>query len=218
MSNGASGKDRSRALDILIYLAERPGQVIGKKELIDNVWPDVQPMPDGRRLGALCSVKRAGGAGMGAVRPWRCYGRHRTCHLGGALVRRTVAARGTQGLVRTGPCRPVRGGSTNSFNRDRWIEGSFPGPRKQDGPKAFLTSRGYEAPVMVEMSCRAMRSGGLCAIASAVSVECGRASAATGCAANPIKDIRKVKEFHHVSHVTTGNWSRCPAGASRKDQ
>lgn len=41
MSNGASGKDRSRALDILIYLAERPGQVIGKKELIDNVWPDV---------------------------------------------------------------------------------------------------------------------------------------------------------------------------------
>src|SRR5260370_474335 len=31
----------SRALDILIYLAERPGQVIGKKELIDNVWPDV---------------------------------------------------------------------------------------------------------------------------------------------------------------------------------
>jgi predicted ATPase/DNA-binding winged helix-turn-helix (wHTH) protein len=31
----------SRALDILIYLAERPGEVIGKKQLIDHVWPDV---------------------------------------------------------------------------------------------------------------------------------------------------------------------------------
>jgi predicted ATPase/DNA-binding winged helix-turn-helix (wHTH) protein/tetratricopeptide (TPR) repeat protein len=31
----------SRALDILIYLAERPGEVIGKKELIDQVWSDV---------------------------------------------------------------------------------------------------------------------------------------------------------------------------------
>jgi predicted ATPase/DNA-binding winged helix-turn-helix (wHTH) protein len=31
----------SRALDILIYLAERPGEVVGKKELIDQVWSDV---------------------------------------------------------------------------------------------------------------------------------------------------------------------------------
>jgi DNA-binding winged helix-turn-helix (wHTH) protein len=31
----------SRALDILIYLANRPGEVITKKELIDRVWPDV---------------------------------------------------------------------------------------------------------------------------------------------------------------------------------
>jgi predicted ATPase/DNA-binding winged helix-turn-helix (wHTH) protein len=30
-----------RALDILIYLAERPGEVIAKKALIDHVWPDV---------------------------------------------------------------------------------------------------------------------------------------------------------------------------------
>ena len=30
-----------RALDILIYLAERPGEVIPKKELVDHVWPDV---------------------------------------------------------------------------------------------------------------------------------------------------------------------------------
>jgi adenylate cyclase len=31
----------SRAFDILVYLAERPGKVIGKKELIDHVWSDV---------------------------------------------------------------------------------------------------------------------------------------------------------------------------------
>src|SRR5580700_10491804 len=31
----------SRALDILIYLAERPGEVIAKQELVDHVWSDV---------------------------------------------------------------------------------------------------------------------------------------------------------------------------------
>jgi predicted ATPase/DNA-binding winged helix-turn-helix (wHTH) protein len=30
-----------RALDLLIHLAERPGEVIAKQELIDRVWPDV---------------------------------------------------------------------------------------------------------------------------------------------------------------------------------
>jgi len=30
-----------RALDILIYLAGRPGEVVTKQELIDHVWPDV---------------------------------------------------------------------------------------------------------------------------------------------------------------------------------
>jgi DNA-binding winged helix-turn-helix (wHTH) protein len=30
-----------RALDILICLAERPGEVIAKQELLDRVWPDV---------------------------------------------------------------------------------------------------------------------------------------------------------------------------------
>src|SRR6266516_7531742 len=30
-----------RALDILIYLADRPGDVVAKQELIDHVWSDV---------------------------------------------------------------------------------------------------------------------------------------------------------------------------------
>jgi predicted ATPase/DNA-binding winged helix-turn-helix (wHTH) protein len=41
----------------------------------------------------------AGGARMGAVGPWRCAGRHRTRHLGGATVHRTVAVRGMQAVV-----------------------------------------------------------------------------------------------------------------------
>jgi DNA-binding winged helix-turn-helix (wHTH) protein len=31
----------SRALDILVYLANRPGEVIKRNELIDHVWSDV---------------------------------------------------------------------------------------------------------------------------------------------------------------------------------
>ena len=39
--NGVTLPLGSRAFDILVYLAERPGEVIGKKELIDHVWPEV---------------------------------------------------------------------------------------------------------------------------------------------------------------------------------
>ena len=48
----------SRALDILIYLAERPGQVIGKKELIDNVWPDVIVEEASLRV-HVCTIRKA---------------------------------------------------------------------------------------------------------------------------------------------------------------
>jgi DNA-binding winged helix-turn-helix (wHTH) protein len=48
----------SRALDILIYLAERPGQVIGKKELIDNVWPDVTVEESTLRV-HVCAIRKA---------------------------------------------------------------------------------------------------------------------------------------------------------------
>jgi len=48
----------SRALDILIYLAERPGQVIGKKELIDNVWQDVIVAEAALRV-HVCAIRKA---------------------------------------------------------------------------------------------------------------------------------------------------------------
>jgi len=39
--NGVTLLLGSRAFDILVYLAERPGEVIGKNELIDHVWSNV---------------------------------------------------------------------------------------------------------------------------------------------------------------------------------
>jgi DNA-binding winged helix-turn-helix (wHTH) protein len=39
--DGATLPLGDRAFDILVYLAERPGEVIRKKELIDHVWSDV---------------------------------------------------------------------------------------------------------------------------------------------------------------------------------
>ena len=39
--NGAVLPLGGRALDILIYLAARPGEVIAKRELIDHVWSGV---------------------------------------------------------------------------------------------------------------------------------------------------------------------------------
>ena len=31
----------ARAFDLLVVLAERPGELVGKNELLDRVWPDV---------------------------------------------------------------------------------------------------------------------------------------------------------------------------------
>src|SRR5258705_4611899 len=48
----------SRALDILVYLAERPGQVIGKKELINSVWRDVIVEEVALRV-HVCAIRKA---------------------------------------------------------------------------------------------------------------------------------------------------------------
>src|ERR1700759_3687430 len=39
--DGATLPLGGRALDVLLYLAERPGEVITKQELIEHVWSDV---------------------------------------------------------------------------------------------------------------------------------------------------------------------------------
>src|SRR3954452_340477 len=47
-----------RALDILIYLADRPGEVIAKQELIDHVWSDVT-VEEGSLRVRIAAIRKA---------------------------------------------------------------------------------------------------------------------------------------------------------------
>ena len=53
----------SRALDILIDLAGRPGEVIAKQELIDHVWPDVT-VEEGSLRVHVAAIRKALGDGQ----------------------------------------------------------------------------------------------------------------------------------------------------------
>src|SRR5229473_1785429 len=53
----------SRALDILIYLAQRPGEVIAKQELIDHVWSDVT-VEEGSIRVHVAAIRKALGDGQ----------------------------------------------------------------------------------------------------------------------------------------------------------
>src|SRR5258707_12117957 len=52
-----------RALDILIYLAERPGEVIAKQQLIDHVWPNVT-VEEGSLRVHVAAIRKALGDGQ----------------------------------------------------------------------------------------------------------------------------------------------------------
>src|SRR3982074_104814 len=51
------------ALDILIYLADRPGEVIAKQELIDHVWSDVI-VEEGSLRVHVAAIRKALGDGQ----------------------------------------------------------------------------------------------------------------------------------------------------------
>ena len=53
----------SRALDILIHLAKRPGEVIAKQELIDHVWSDVT-VEEGSLRVHVAAIRKALGDGQ----------------------------------------------------------------------------------------------------------------------------------------------------------
>src|ERR1700682_3936593 len=53
----------SRALDLLIYLAGRPGEVIAKQELIDHVWSDVT-VEEGSIRVHVAAIRKALGDGQ----------------------------------------------------------------------------------------------------------------------------------------------------------
>src|ERR1700716_3688860 len=52
-----------RALDILIYLADRPGEVIAKQELMDHVWSDVT-VEEGNLRVHVAVIRKALGDGQ----------------------------------------------------------------------------------------------------------------------------------------------------------
>src|ERR1700746_2516454 len=52
-----------RALDILIYLADRPGEVVAKQELIDHVWSDVI-VEEGSLRVHVAAIRKALGDGQ----------------------------------------------------------------------------------------------------------------------------------------------------------
>src|SRR3981081_1859391 len=52
-----------RALDMLIYLAGRPGEVIAKQELIDHVWSDVT-VEEGSLRVHVAAIRKALGDGQ----------------------------------------------------------------------------------------------------------------------------------------------------------
>jgi len=52
-----------RALDILIYLADRPGEVIAKQELMDHVWSDIT-VEEGSLRVQVAAIRKALGDGQ----------------------------------------------------------------------------------------------------------------------------------------------------------
>src|ERR1700755_508273 len=56
-----------RALDILTYLADRPGEVIAKQELIDHVWSDVT-VEEGSLRVHVAAIRKALGDGQSGNR------------------------------------------------------------------------------------------------------------------------------------------------------
>src|SRR3984957_13776130 len=52
-----------RALDILIYLADRPGEVVAKQELIGHIWSDVT-VEEGSRRVHVAAIRKALGDGQ----------------------------------------------------------------------------------------------------------------------------------------------------------
>src|ERR1700741_3101050 len=52
-----------RALDVLIYLADRPGEVIAKQEIIDHVWSDVT-VEEGSLRVHVVAIRKALGDGQ----------------------------------------------------------------------------------------------------------------------------------------------------------
>ena len=94
----------SRALDILIYLVERPGQVIAIQELINHVWPDVTVEGGSIRV-HVAAIRKALGDGQ--------FGNRYIANIKG------------RGYSFVGTVAPL-GGAMESGNVRSWHQGRLP--------------------------------------------------------------------------------------------
>ena len=109
----------SRAMDILAVLTERPGEVIGKQELLARVWPDATVVEAALRF-HMVALRRALGDGEGGARfittvPGRGY-----CFVG-ALKPEPAGAEGGATPPRAAP-RPLPAHPTKVVGRDAVVE------------------------------------------------------------------------------------------------
>ena len=65
--NGAAVEVSSRAMDILCLLIERSGDVVGKREILERVWPDVV-VDEGSVRFHVAALRRALGDGESGAR------------------------------------------------------------------------------------------------------------------------------------------------------
>src|SRR5580692_2735571 len=107
----------SRALDLLIYLAERPGEVIAKQELIDHVWSDVT-VEEGSIRVHVAAIRKALGDGQ--------FGNRYIANIKG------------RGYSFVGTVVPLAGGTENGNSK-------FPPPRQ--APRAPIMMIGRETVV-----------------------------------------------------------------------
>ncbi|OSJ25695.1 hypothetical protein BSZ19_37750 [Bradyrhizobium japonicum] len=111
----------SRALDILIYLAERPGKVIAKQELIDHVWPDVT-VEEGSIRVHVAAIRKALGDGQ--------FGNRYIANIKG------------RGYSFVGALASL-GGATESRTARSWRQGRLPvRPIMMIGRETFVTEVG----------------------------------------------------------------------------
>jgi DNA-binding response OmpR family regulator len=86
-----------RALAILIYLAERPGEIITRQELIGHVWSDVIVQEGGLRV-HVAAIRKALGDGQPATatsQTSRDRATRSSVRSSGLMMARTVGAIGT---------------------------------------------------------------------------------------------------------------------------
>src|SRR4051812_38526965 len=65
--DGVSTSIGGRALDILITLVKRPGEIVSKQELLDRVWPDVT-VDDGSLRFNIAALRKVLGDGQDGAR------------------------------------------------------------------------------------------------------------------------------------------------------